>query len=34
LEDLFFSFTEGDGVPAGFADPAHPAPAPAAESAH
>jgi ABC-2 type transport system ATP-binding protein len=34
LEDLFFSFTEGDGVPAGFADPAHPEPAPAAEGAH
>ena len=34
LEDLFFRFTEGDGVPDGFADPAHPEPAPAAESAH
>jgi ABC-2 type transport system ATP-binding protein len=34
LEDLFFSFTEGDGVPAGGADPARPEPAAAAEGAH
>jgi ABC-2 type transport system ATP-binding protein len=33
LEDIFFSFTEGDGVPTGFTDPAHAEPAPAAEGA-
>ena len=34
LEDLFFRFTEGDGVPAGFAPPPEPEPAQAAEGAH
>lgn len=33
LEDLFFRFTEGDGVPAGFAATSQPDAAPAAEAA-
>jgi len=33
LEDIFFSFTEGDGVPTGFTNPAHAEPAPAGEGA-
>ena len=33
LEDIFFSFTEGDGVPTAFTNPAHAEPAPAGEGA-